>query len=138
MRKRIVLISCVSKKLSHTSKARELYISPLFKLNLKYAEQLVPDEVFILSAQYGLLPLDKQVEPYEKTLNNMRSKEIKEWAITVLKQIENIYDLSETEFTFLAGEKYRKFLLPQMKHIQIPLKGLRIGQQLQKLIKLTS
>lgn len=34
---RIVLISCVSKKLDRRSKAEDLYISPLFKLNSKYA-----------------------------------------------------------------------------------------------------
>ncbi len=40
MNKKIVLISCVSKKLAHRAKAKELYISTLFKLNLKYATQL--------------------------------------------------------------------------------------------------
>ena len=34
---KIVLISCVSKKLDHSAKARDMYISPLFKLSLKYA-----------------------------------------------------------------------------------------------------
>ncbi len=53
--KQIVLISCVSKKLNAKSKAKDLYISPLFKKNLKYATSLNPDETFILSAKYGLV-----------------------------------------------------------------------------------
>ena len=55
MKKKIVLISCVSAKLSRRSKVRDLYISTLFKLNLKYAEKLRPDNIYVLSAKHGLL-----------------------------------------------------------------------------------
>ena len=133
MSKRIVLISCVSKKLSRSAKAKDLYISTLFKLNLKYAKKLEPDKIFILSAKYGLLPLGQEIEPYEQTLNNMRSNEIKQWASRVLDQIKQVCSINETEFTFLAGDKYRKYLLPHIKNAQIPLEGLRIGEQLQRL-----
>jgi cytoplasmic iron level regulating protein YaaA (DUF328/UPF0246 family) len=138
MSKRIVLISCVSKKLSSSAKAEDLYISTLFKLNLKFAKKLKPDSIFILSAKYGLLPLENVIEPYEKTLNNMRSTEIKEWAKMVLSQLKEVCSVEDTEFIFLAGEKYRKYLLPHMKNIQIPLMGLPIGKQLQKLKGLVS
>ena len=138
MKKRIVLISCVSKKLTHRAKAKDLYISTLFKLNLKYAEKLNPDDIFILSAKYGLLPLDREIEPYEQTLNNMRSNEIRQWAHLVLEKLNSVCPIDETEFIFLAGDKYRKYLLPHMRHCQSPLNGLRIGEQLQKLKELTS
>jgi len=82
---KIVLISCVSKKLNHKSKAQDLYVSPLFQKNLRYARSLNPDKIFILSAKYGLLSLTDVVEPYDKTLNKMTSNEIKEWANSVLK-----------------------------------------------------
>ena len=82
-----------------------MYSSPLFKLNLCYAEKLAADEIFVLSAKYGLLSLYKKVNPYEQTLNNMHSNEIKQWASQVLEQIEQICSIDETEFTFLAGEK---------------------------------
>jgi len=48
--KKIVLISCVSKKLHHKSKAQDLYVSSLFLKNLQYAKSLNPDKIFILSA----------------------------------------------------------------------------------------
>ena len=67
----IVLISCVSKKQNHSTPAQNLYISPLFKMSLKYAEKLKPDKIFILSAKYHLLPLDKEIEPYDVTLTNL-------------------------------------------------------------------
>lgn len=136
MRKQIVLISCVSQKLPHRARARDLYISTLFKLNLKYAEKLTPDEIFILSAKYGLLKLEQEIEPYEQTLNNMRSSEIQAWATHVLDQINEICSIENSEFTFLAGDKYRKFILPHIRNYNIPLEGLRIGEQLQKLKEL--
>ena len=127
---RIVLISCVSQKLSHKAKARDLYISSLFKYNLKYAESMNPDKIFILSAEHGLLSPEKEIEPYNQTLNTMRSGEIKGWANNVLKQLNKVVDLHNDEFIFLAGEKYRKYLIPNIANYKIPLEGLRIGEQL--------
>ena len=137
MRKQIVLISCVSQKLPHRAMARELYISTLFKLNLKYAEKLAPDKIFVLSAKHGLLALEIEIEPYEQTLNNMRSSEIRVWADRVLEQIRGVCSIDDSEFIFLAGDKYRKHLLPHIKNYKVPLKGLRIGKQLQRLKDLT-
>ena len=127
---KIVLISCVSKKLNHKSKAQDLYVSPLFQKNLRYAKSLNPDKIFILSAKYGLLSLTDVVEPYDKTLNKMTSNEIKEWANSVLKQLQKVFDLDKEEFVFLAGNNYRKFLLPRIKNYKIPMLGLGIGKQL--------
>ena len=136
MKNRIVLISCVSRKLPFRAKARDLYTSTLFKLSLKYAETMKPDAIFILSAKHGLLSLNQEIEPYDITLKDMRSSEIKVWANNVLNQIQGVCSIKETDFTFLAGEKYRKYLLPHFKNYSVPLKGLRIGEQLQKLKKL--
>ncbi len=138
MRKRIVLIPCVSQKLTHRAKVRNLYTSTLFKLNLKYAEKLAPDEIFVLSAKHGLLSLDQEIEPYEQTLNNMRSSEIKLWANHVLTQIRDICFIKDSEFTFLASDKYIKYLSPHLENYELPLKGLRIGEQLQKLKEMAS
>ena len=132
---KVVLISCVSKKLNHKSKAQDLYVSPLFKKNLQYAKTLDADNIFILSAKYGLLRIDDEIEPYDQTLNKMCSNEIKEWANNVLNQLKKTTDLENDEFVFLAGNNYRKFLLPHIKHYNIPMQGLSIGKQLQWLTK---
>ncbi len=129
--KKIILISCVSKKLATKAKAKNLYISPLFKYNIKYVQTFNADLIFILSAKYGLLDTEREIEPYEVTLNNMKTLEIKAWSEIVLRQLSEVTDLEKDEFTFLAGLKYRKFLLPHIKNYQIPLEGLPIGKQLQ-------
>jgi hypothetical protein len=135
---RIVLISCASKKLPGKAKARDLYSSSLFKLNLKYAQSLNPDKIFILSAKYGLLSIDEEIEPYNQTLNTMPDEGIKQWASRVIEQLISVSDLEKDEFTFLAGEKYRKYLIPKIKNYKIPLKGLGIGRQLKYLKEKTN
>ena len=134
--KNIVLISCVSKKRAVKSKAPDLYISTLFKLSLQYARKLKPDAIFILSAKYGLVSLNEEIEPYNVTLNMMSAKERKEWADKVIEQLIMCADLQEDHFTILAGERYRQYLLPHLHHRDIPLEGLSIGKQLQLLKKL--
>ncbi|MGH7990821.1 MAG: DUF6884 domain-containing protein, partial [Limisphaerales bacterium] len=78
--KRIVLISCVKKKLPHKAKAELLYISPLFKGYLRYARSLKPDGIFVLSAKYELLELEREIEPYNSTLKNMSVVQVRAWA----------------------------------------------------------
>jgi len=132
---RIVLISCVSKKLNVKSSAQKIYISPLFQKNLKYAKSLNPNKIFILSAKYGLLNLNDLIEPYNKTLNKMNMFEKKEWANLVLIQLKKVTNLEKDEFIFLAGKNYRQFLIPHIKQYKVPMLGLGIGKQLQWLTK---
>ncbi len=127
----IVLISCVSKKLPHKARARDLYISPLFRMNLKYAWQFSPQEVFVLSAKYGLVQLDKEIDPYDVTLNKMSARERRNWAAKVVSQLRGYSDMERDHFVILAGQKYRQYLLPYLKSYEVPLAGLPIGKQLQ-------
>ena len=129
--RRIVLISCVSSKLSRSAPARELYISPLFKFNLAYAATLQPDAIFVLSAKHGLLALDAVIAPYNETLNTKKDADIRAWAEKVLKGLEKEGNAKKDEFIFLAGERYRRHLVPSLAHVQIPLAGLGLGKQLQ-------
>jgi hypothetical protein len=134
--KRIVLISCVSQKQSYPCRAEELYTSTLFRKNLTYARSLRPDAIYVLSAKYGLVGLDTVIEPYDLTLNTMSAAERKTWAKGVLQQLGEVVDLSKDHFVFLAGDKYRRHLLPQMASYDIPLEGMPIGKQLQALTTL--
>ena len=130
---KIVLISCVNKKLSKKATAKDLYISNLFKLNLNYAKKLNPDKIFILSAKYGLLEIDDEITPYDVTLNNMSAKDRKCWADGVIKQLKSKCDLKNDHFIILAGYRYRQYLISELASYEIPLKGLPIGKQLQYL-----
>ena len=135
--RKIVLISCVSKKLVHAAKVRDIYVSPLFRLNLAYAESLKPDAIYVLSAKHGLLPLDDQIEPYELTLNTMGTGQIRAWASAVVSQLAAVADFKHDLIVFLAGDKYRKFLVPHLAHFEVPMDGLTIGRQLQFLSRRT-
>lgn len=118
-------------------KAKDLYISPLFTGNLRYARSLKPDSIFILSAKYGLLELDKVVEPYNTTLKDMSSVQVKAWADKVVEQLKAQADLQRDHFILLAGEKYRKYLVPHLAFYEVPLQGMPIGKQLQYLASQT-
>lgn len=127
---RIVLISCVAMKKEIPALARDMYISPLFKGAYRYACKLGADRIFILSAKYGLLEETTMIEPYNETLNSKSVSEIKKWASNILNVLSQKTDLQEDEFIFLAGEKYRKYLIDSLRHFSVPLKGLPIGKQL--------
>lgn len=129
----IVFISCVSKKQPHKSKAKDLYISPLFRKNLAYARKLKPDAIYVLSAKYGLLDLETEIEPYDLTLNNMPATEIKIWAGKVIKQLSVQANVQQDHFIFLAGMKYRKYLTSHISSYEVPMEGMPIGKQLQYL-----
>lgn len=127
---RIVLISCVSTKLDQKAKAKDLYISPLFKMNYAYAQSLNPTAIYILSAKYGLVDPETEIDTYNETLNTMKSAQVKDWALDVIDQMEGKIDFRNDEIIFLAGEKYRKFLQPLCRNAKVPLEGLGIGKQL--------
>jgi len=126
----IVLISCSSKKLSYRAKARDLYISPLFKKSLQYAKSLDSDVIHILSAKHHLLTLSKVIEPYDLALCDIPIAERKKWAKKIILQLEKKYDLKKDHFTILAGECYRQYLIPHINKVELPMQGLEIGKQL--------
>lgn len=128
--KTIILISCCGPKLKVRSRAKDIYISPRFKYCLQCAKRLRPDMIFILSSKYGLLNMYKEIDPYDETLNNKSVVEVRRWSVDVVRELNKVSDLRNDMFIFLAGERYRKYILPYINSYRIPLKGMRIGQQL--------
>lgn len=131
----VALVGCVKIKASTCCPAKDLYLSPLFRYMKRYAETRA-DSWYILSARYGLLHPDRQVQPYNETLSEMTASQRRVWASTVLGQLLEV--LSErTEVMFLAGDLYRSSLLPQLEvrgfPCSVPFLGLAIGRQLGKL-----
>ncbi len=127
---KIVLISCVKSKRARRNKASELFTSALFTKSLAYAKKLEPDAIYILSTEYGVLALDDEIEPYDNTLNGMGVADKRAWANKVLPQLKQKTDINKDEFTFLAGNNYRVYLMPHIKHCHVPMEGLRRGEQL--------
>jgi len=132
--KKIVLLSCVKRKLDVASPAQELYSkSPTFSKALQYSKSLNPDKRYILSAQYHLVEMDEILEPYDKTLNTMSKFEKERWGHIVLKQMkEKGINIREDYFIFLVGREYMdpiaKFI--PSKNIEMPMKGLSMGERM--------
>ena len=104
--------------------------APLFQKSLAYARHINADAIYILSANYGLLELAQEISPYEKTLNGMLSSDIKQWAEIVLEQLRSRTNLATDRFVILAGIAYRSRLVPHLANVELPLDGLRFGEQL--------
>ncbi|MBI2635153.1 MAG: hypothetical protein HYW79_01250 [Parcubacteria group bacterium] len=128
---KVALVSCVKNKRDGRYKAKDIYISSLFRLAWKYASSHF-DKVFILSAKHGLLEPSKLIRQYDVTLNNMAVCERKQWSRKVVKQIRRRI-IKSAEIHFFCGKKYREFIvkLLQERKCIIPLKSLGIGKQLQ-------
>lgn len=127
------LISCVGKKRSRAAEAKDLYDSALFAKSRKFVEQHC-DSWFILSAKYGLVAPAEVIEPYEETLNKKPRRERDVWANGVWALLRRQLS-ADDRVTILAGERYREHLVPRIKeygcHVNVPMKGLGIGRQLQ-------
>jgi len=107
--------------------------SDLFRKAYSYAVKNY-DSVAILSAKYCLLFPDDRIEPYNLTLSDMSSNEVKEWSERVFKQMNNRLQLSDFDKAFFhTGKKYRQYLIPKLEGIgiqcEIPLGNLGIGKQ---------
>ncbi len=141
--KRIVLISCVSRKGKTKAKAKDLYKGPLFTNSLAYGISLKPDKIFILSALHNLLDLDDEIEPYDVTLSyispdkknkkpNLKvltNSEAKLWGEEVVEQLSKVSDIKKDTFIILAGQSYIKPIQKELTNIVEPLNGLKQGER---------
>ena len=128
---RIGLVGCASQKLHRPAPARELYVSQLFRKASAYAEQTC-DQWFILSALHGLVHPDTVLEPYNLRLGDKKNGPlIWPWAEAAAKQIEEaVADVDDPQLIILAGEQYQTIRWRTELPVEIPMKGLGIGQQL--------
>jgi hypothetical protein len=131
---KIAFVSCTKLKADHTCTAKEMYQkSTLFQKATTYIEQQEYDDWFVLSAKYGLLKQNQEIDPYDLTLNKMKTGERKAWAEKVMKQLEGL-GIIITQADFYAGQRYREHLIPVLIqsgiHCAVPLEGKPIGEQL--------
>jgi hypothetical protein len=129
------LISCTKKKQNYRCKASEMYsASNLFRKAYAYCTKKY-DNVAILSAKYGLLLPDEEIEPYNVTLNDMSIDQVKKWSDQVFQQFLVKIELNGLgKVYFHTGKRYRQYLVPMLEKMgiecEVPLKNLGIGKQL--------
>lgn len=128
----LVLVACVKTKLDHPAPARDLYISTFFQLARRFVEARQADWR-ILSALYGLVEPDTLISPYDRTLNQLGVRKRREWAQKTLVDLIPLTSRYDA-VVFLAGMRYREFLIPELVRygvsVQVPMQGLRQGEQL--------
>jgi hypothetical protein len=132
----LVLVSCVSQKLSEPAPARLLYQSEWFAKVRTLVETRKADWL-ILSALYGVVAPDTRIIPYEKTLNSAGVAERRAWADNVRRQLAPSL-IGRRRVVIFAGQHYREFLVPALLsdgyEVDVPMANLRIGGQLAWLV----
>lgn len=129
--KTIVLVGCTKQKRDGTHKARDLYDeSPLFRKRRVYADRF---EWYILSAKYGLIWPEAEVETYDTHITEVDETE---WAESVLERLDNMVSRDD-EVRILAGKAYVDPLTPGLEAKGVDVidvnRGLMPGERLQKL-----
>jgi hypothetical protein len=61
----------------------------------------------------------------------MSKPQVKAWSDMVFGQLKRRTDVEKDHFVFLAGIKYRRYLVPRLRSVEVPMEGLGIGEQLQ-------
>jgi len=131
----IILVGCVSQKEPTPMPARHLYTGELFRRRRRFAEKS-GSQWFVLSALYGLVDPETVVEPYDVALKRLSKDDQRAWGLRVAKQLEARFgSLRGLTFEVHAGEEYATALVRPLQErgaaLERPLKGLRIGEQLQ-------
>lgn len=128
----LYLVSCVRKKGHRPAPAKDLYRSTWFVLARAWVEREAAPWL-ILSAKHGVVHPDTVVAPYDETLNTMRVAARRDWADRVKLQMDEMLPDADDVVVF-AGRRYREFLEEHLRvrfsSVQVPMEGLRIGQQL--------
>jgi hypothetical protein len=128
----IALVACVSKKKPTPMPARDLYTSDWFRKASAYAAR-VADRWYILSAKYRLVAPDTIIEPYDETVNRMGVAARRVWAGRVIKDLRRVSQPGDC-MVVLAGSRYREYLIGPIHQmgctVEVPMEGLRIGEQL--------
>jgi len=123
---KIAFIGCGKQKKRIPCKAKAMYQGILFKKALQYCQQNF-DQVWILSAKYGLLHLEDVIEPYDLSLMSFTKEERMEWAKKVKSQL--IAREVSGDFTFFAGKLYIEYLIGNKPFEDMG--GMSIGKRLQ-------
>lgn len=137
---RLALIGCGKTKREGTHPARCLYTGPLFRAALAHAERTA-ERIYVVSARYGLLDLDREIDSYDETLSGKRMRERDEWGDKVVRDLFARLGGRRFELTILAGQDYaapiaHHLYLASLRpdstvlSIERPLTGLGVGQRL--------
>lgn len=99
-----VIASCGARKLTQPARASDLYIGPYARAAIGYAKSSRVSVKRIISAKYGLIPLDQVVAPYNTTWDDSVDR------ISFAALSEQVRLLGTQHVFLIAGEKYAEVL----------------------------
>lgn len=130
---RVVLISCSKSKLAKKAPARDLYTGTLFRRAVCWAEGK-GYKWYVVSALYGLVQPDRELDPYDFTLKQLRTRERESWAYQVVAAELTKYVSRGSHAILLMPELYRRYIETELIKASItfenPVEHLAIGQQI--------
>lgn len=135
--KPVFLVACAKSKTSSACAAKDLYRSDWFRKARAYVEAQNADW-YILSAEHGLMHPDTVVAPYDTTLKAMSREDRQAWSAKVYQRLiaYRLLPGLRSKVVILAGETYREFIERwmtldgrQTRGVEVPLRGLALGQQ---------
>lgn len=132
----LVVTPCGGRKVAHRAKARDLYTGPYFSACLNYALALTTfDRVRILSAKYGLVPLDLELDPYDLRMGQRGCVTPEQ----VRKQAREQGIADERNVVVLGGKAYTAVAKVVWPHADTPLANVQggMGYQLAALTRWT-
>ncbi|MFJ9900237.1 DUF6884 domain-containing protein [Streptomyces sp. NPDC091280] len=127
-RERVILVACGGKKKVDVGvvPAGEMYVGS-YHLACRKAAEALGDRTLILSAMYGLVPLDEEIAAYNVTVGDPEAV----GGIELRRHAEEM-GLLDAKVTVLGGERYVSLAREVWPDAEAPLSG-GIGQQLQQL-----
>ncbi|MDF3319852.1 DUF6884 domain-containing protein [Rhodococcus sp. C3V] len=134
--KSLVVVPCGSTKAAVPSPAGQLYLSTYHRLGLRAAAALTgPDSIRILSARHGLLPLHREIAPYDLRLGQPGAVT----ATTLRQQAGEQGLLDHPDVVLFGGRAYVELARQVWPHARTPLAGTKgIGEQQQRLAGIVS
>ncbi|MEU8948793.1 DUF6884 domain-containing protein [Streptomyces sp. NPDC048489] len=128
--KRLILVSCGGKKLdTDRALARAMYVGN-YHLACRAAADVMGEWTMILSAKYGLVGLDDEIDAYDVRPTDPEAITSEE----LTKQATDL-EILDAHVTVLGGSDYVKLVRQVWPDAEAPLSG-GIGQQLKQLAKI--
>jgi hypothetical protein len=126
-RKRLVLVACGGKKSTGgVAPAGDMYVGNYHQA-CRQAADVMDGPTMILSAKYGLLTLDEEIESYDMTMGDQGCIDV-----PTLKRQADRLGLRDAQVTILGGAKYVQAARGVWPDAEAPLTG-GIGKQLKQL-----
>jgi len=105
---RLLILACSQRKRPAPAPALELYDGPAYRVVRRALRNGVHDvEVWVLSAEHGLIPANQVIAPYDRRLTRARAIEL---AIPISRVLTNLWQREWDDVYIEAGRLYQSLI----------------------------